>query len=91
MNIYEQEKIDGLSEKIAASASIAYTSVLEPSSDQELNKENLKTEASLEDADLYYVQSILVSSSWNKNDDIFDKSEVWAARKTPEDKPTNLT
>jgi hypothetical protein len=39
---------------------------------------------------LYYVQSILVSSSWNKNDDIFDPEEVWAARNTPEDKPTNL-
>ena len=36
------------------------------------------------------MQSILVTSSWNKNDDIFDKSEVWEARNTPEDKPTNL-
>ena len=39
---------------------------------------------------MYYVQSILVSSNWNKNDDIFDKGEVWLARNTPEDKPTNL-
>lgn len=49
-----------------------------------------KSLASVEDDDLYYVQSILVSSSWNRNDDIFDKAEVWKAKNTPEDKPTNL-
>ena len=35
----------------------------------------------MNDADLYYVQSILVSSSWNRNDDVFDRAEVWAAQK----------
>jgi|TARA_B100001094_G_scaffold333466_1_gene412977 hypothetical protein len=49
-----------------------------------------KSLASVDDDDLYYVQSILVSSSWNRNDDIFDKAEVWKAKNTPEDKPTNL-
>ena len=42
------------------------------------------------DKDLYYHQSILVSTTWNKNDDVFFPEHVWAARHTPEDKPTNL-
>jgi hypothetical protein len=91
MKIFEQEKTDGLSEQLTASASITYASAVAPSADH--NKHNIKeikSLASLNDSDLYYVQSILVSSSWNKNDDIFDKDEVWAARNTPEDKPTNL-
>ena len=91
MKIFEQERTDGLSEQLTASASITYASAVVPSTDH--NKHNIKdikTLASFSDSDLYYVQSILVSSSWNKNDDIFDKEEVWAARNTPEDKPTNL-
>lgn len=91
MIIYDQETTDGLAAKISGSSSIAYASILEPIIIA--NDKNIlinKTSGSYNDADLYYVQSILVSSSWNKNDDIFDKIEVWNARKTPEDKPTNL-
>ena len=91
MIIYPQETDDGLSEKLSSQASISYASVLTPCYLKEQNKiKNNTTFAALNDSDLYYVQSILVSSSWNKNDDIFDKAEVWAARSTPEDKPTNL-
>ena len=39
---------------------------------------------------MYYTKSILVTSNWNKNDDVFDNMEVWNARQTPEHKPTNL-
>ena len=90
MIIYPQETDDGLAEKLSVSSSISYASILAPCDIVEVNKIKNKISASLKDDDLYYVQSILVSSSWNKNDDIFDKAEVWAARKTPEDKPTNL-
>lgn len=92
MKIFEQEIQDGLEEKISACASIAYASVAEPCTQADKKQEikNIKSTASYNDADLYYVQSILVSSSWNKNDDVFDKTEVWAAKNTPEDKPTNL-
>jgi hypothetical protein len=89
MKIYHQEKLDGLSEKITGSHTIAYATIATPDHN-EVIKHKPKILASLNDADLYYVQSILVSSSWNKNDDIFDKAEVWQARHTPEDKPTNL-
>ena len=92
MIIYDQEKIDGLEEKIIANASISVASLASPISEnsQKTIAKNLKALASYDDSDLYYVQSILVTSSWNKNDDIFDKTEVWAAKNTPEDKPTNL-
>lgn len=40
--------------------------------------------------DLFYLKSILVSTGWNKNDDVFDPKELWKARNTPEDKPFNF-
>lgn len=89
MQIFQQEQDDGIAEIIKTSASVLYASAIEPS-DKELKSKTFKALASLEDSDLYYTQSILVSSSWNKNDDIFDKDEVWAARHSPEHKPTNL-
>jgi len=94
MHIYQAEIEDGLSEALSAKASVSYASVALPLNDSaqiKINKDKLSQSfASLQDNDLYYVQSILVSSNWNKNDDIFDKKEIWAARHTPEDKPTNL-
>ncbi len=97
MKIYSQEKTDGLEEVIQANASLAYVSQLRPSNPDESQK--LKIKASLESSkansnkdqtDLYYIDSVLVTTCWNNNDDVFNKNEVWAARKTPEDKPFNL-
>ena len=90
MNIFNQEIKDGLEILIKTNSSISYASCVESSNKKNHKIANIKALASLDDSDLYYVQSILVSSDWNKNDDIFDKSEVWAAKSTPEDKPTNL-
>jgi len=39
--------------------------------------------------DLALVVSILVSTGWNRNDDIFTPDEVWAARFSPLHKPMN--
>jgi hypothetical protein len=89
MQIFQQEYDDGISEIIQANASISYASALEPC-DKTIKSKAFKALASMQDSDLYYTQSILVSSSWNKNDDIFDKDEVWIARHSPEHKPTNL-
>lgn len=92
MQIFDQEKIDGLEFLISSSSSILCAGIVEPSNN--INTKNaakyMKSIAAVDDNDLYYVQSILVSSSWNKNDDIFDKNEIWIAKNTPEDKPTNL-
>ena len=92
MQIFQQEYDDGLSDIIRANASITYACVAEPCTNQGIvnSLKHIKSIASLNDQDLYYVQSILVTSNWNKNDDIFDSKEVWLARNTPEDKPTNL-
>lgn len=91
MKIYKQEISDGLDAVISSQASVSYASLAEPcESKSSFNFENIKSIASLDDNDLYYVQSILVTSSWNKNDDIFDRGEIWKAKHTPEDKPTNL-
>ena len=93
MVIFEQEKLDGLEPKLSTSASIVYASIVEPLIHNQYSVNyNIPetTVASIDDSDLYYIQCILVTSSWNKNDDIFDKAEVWAAKNTPEDKPTNL-
>lgn len=93
MHIYENEKNDGLSEVLSAKSSIVYASLLEKS-DNEVSQVKVRQEnqalAGIEDTDLYYTQSILVTTSWNKNDDIFDAKEVWLARSTPMHKPTNL-
>jgi hypothetical protein len=89
MIIYDQEQDDGLSAKILAASSVSYASVAEPCSFNSSTR-YFKSLASYNDSDLYYVQSILVSSNWNKNDDIFDKNEVWQAKNTPTHKPTNL-
>lgn len=90
MNIYQAEINDGLEQILSSSKSstISYASCLYPANTKE--KTIFQSTASQDDDDLYYVRSILVTSNWNKNDDIFDKAEVWKARKTPEDKPTNL-
>jgi NAD kinase len=92
MKIFAQEKKDDLEDLILTTPLVIIASQVVPIDDKSskfFNK-NLKSLASYDDEDLYYVQSILVTSSWNKNDDIFTKEEVWTAKNTPEDKPTNL-
>lgn len=39
--------------------------------------------------DLYYFKSVLFSSCWNGNDELFLPSEVWHSRNTAKDKPVN--
>ena len=92
MQVFQSEIDDNLEAKLTSSASISYATVVEPCSQitNPLHIKKTQSIAAINDNDLYYIQSILVTSSWNKNDDIFDKSEVWLARNTPEDKPTNL-
>jgi hypothetical protein len=92
MKIFAQEKADDLEDLILATPLVTIASQAIPSEQgqSKIFNKHLKSLASYDDEDLYYVQSILVTSSWNKNDDIFSKEEIWAAKNTPEDKPTNL-
>jgi hypothetical protein len=90
MKIFAVEIEDGLEEVLKTQASISYASQLEPAPPSCSKPINIKALAGISDKDLYYTQSILVTTSWNKNDDIFDREEVWAAKNTPIHKPTNL-
>jgi len=93
MQVYEAEKLDNLSDALK-SVSVAMvcpiTSTQFLSGDSDIAGITL---ASISDrpvqADLYYLNSILVSAGWNKNDDVFDVADLWAARETPVDKPFN--
>jgi hypothetical protein len=90
MKIYDHEKQDGLEEKIKANASFTYSCEIENTNKPNIDRKEIKALAAVEDKDLYYTQSILVSTDWNKNDDIFDSKEVWLAKETPLHKPTNI-
>ncbi len=94
IKIFNQEKQDGLAESIASQNSLAYctpASVLEnptPTTSPEIDK--LLAASNPDQIDLYYLESVLVSTGWNKNDDVFDPDSTWTARATPEDKQFNF-
>jgi hypothetical protein len=103
MKIYQHEINDGLAEALAGNNTIACCAVAETYKPNKEAVDKLKEVlASSKDGeelaiaenqdqfDLYYIKSILVSTGWNKNDDVFDPKELWGARNTPEDKPFNF-
>jgi len=99
--IFQAEIDAGIAEQVRTQASIAYLiepQTYVPSSEQmeriaaalhAVGVQN-KVLAGLTDSDLYLNKSILASTNWNKNDDIFDPLETWHARSTPIHKPSNL-
>jgi len=99
MKFYKQEKLDGLHEKLRGPGRLAFASSVTPIKDiahinewvKKVAKEKAgdKLTASIEDLDLYPLNSVLVSTGWNLNDAVFDPHEVFTARHTPEDKPVN--
>lgn len=96
MKIYKSEIKAGLSEKILAQNTIALVSTAVPYTPNQPDIEKVSlilkdsTVAENKDQmDLYYLKSVLVSTGWNKNDDVFSSDELWIARKTPEDKQFN--
>ena len=96
MKIHKQEILDGLSEKIEASASVSLDAQILIDSDlgHPSEEEIQKTLAGYghsnpDQIDLYYINTVLVSTGWNKNDDVFAAEEAWAARDTPVDKQFN--
>jgi hypothetical protein len=92
IKVYAQEISDGLGEIIASSNSVAYLSQA-----REWIKPKILTplqvsvaSANPNQIDLFYLESILVSTGWNNNDDIFFPEELWPARSTAEDKQFNF-
>ena len=99
MKIYQSEIDSGLEEVIKTNASIAYACPVTTYIPSKKQKESIKKlmssqeEAVAEDKDqfdLYYLSSILVSTGWNKNDDVFGKEETWDAKDSPVNKQFNF-
>ena len=95
MKIYKNEIKDGVADLVQANASIAYCSQALLCPDESIDDSDFIAKLKAESAnphqiDLYYIKSILVSTGWNKNDDVFDNQSTWAARNTPEDKQFNF-
>jgi len=91
--IYPSEAKLGLADSIRNNSSFAYCCKVEKSDPQNSFSQAVlnASEATEEKSDiLYFTKSILVSTVWNKNDDVFLTEETWAARHTPIHKPTNL-
>ena len=95
MEIYKAEIEDGLGDLLSSTNSVAYCGVAKcftPSTEEQESMKIIASEASenKDQIDLFYLESVLVSTGWNKNDDVFDPKETFAARTTPEDKPFNF-
>ena len=95
MEIYKAEIEDGLGDLLSSTNSVAYCGVAKcftPSTEEKESMKLIASEASenKDQIDLFYLESVLVSTGWNKNDDVFDPKETFAARTTPEDKPFNF-
>jgi hypothetical protein len=99
--IYAQEREDGLESCIQKESSarvLAKFTVSEkiPDLDKIISqlKNGDKTIADfiddIDQPDLVYMISILVSTGWNLNDDIFLPGETFASRETPVHKPINM-
>lgn len=95
MKIYAQEVKDGIADLVQSRASIAYAMPAAISTHNENSSVAFAAKVKAESAnpkqiDLYYITSVLVSTGWNKNDDVFDAKSTWNARSTPEDKQFNF-
>lgn len=88
--IYAREISDGISELIKNN-SVACLSVAKEILDTNRRQAAFTSYASANpnQSDLFYLESILVSTGWNNNDDIFLPSVLWDARNTPKDKQFN--
>jgi len=98
MRVYKQEAADGLKDilKDPSHGCLTIASPIEIISGDtpEIQRsfaglQSLGT--NLNQQDLFYLRTILVSTGCNLNDDIFLPDETWEARNTAEDKPFNLS
>jgi hypothetical protein len=90
IKIYQQEIKDGIGELVKSTASVAYCSEAVVKSDMPEEVVAKAIAENKDQIDLYYLESVLVSCGWNKNDDVFMPEATWAARNTPEDKQFNF-
>ena len=99
IKIYQKEIDDGIGDLVKATASVAYCAEatlnkgLAADAKEVISDKKVLDKVIAENKDqidLYYLESVLVSCGWNKNDDVFMPEATWAARTTPEDKQFNF-
>jgi len=88
--IFKAEIEAGLAEMIKDSKIVLSSCLNNAESFAGCDLSKFSATAKANDFDLYPLNTILVSVGWNKNTDIFDKQELWAAYQTAEDKPLNI-
>lgn len=93
ITVFRAEKEAGLEELIKSSAAIALcgdANIVDASDNFSHSKAYYNAIAENKNqVDLFYLKTVLVSTGWNRNDDVFDPVEMWKAKATPEDKPFN--
>lgn len=92
MEVYQAEIEAGLSAVLSdpARASVCYDADICEANDLDITTALTRAEIAKKSVQhLHPMHSILASVGWNRNDDVFTPEEVWAARKSPEDKPFN--
>lgn len=93
--VFAKERDAGLETLIRANATIAYQRPVSVVAPFEVSDRAQRASAEWARAtnqnqvDLHYLSTILVTTGWNLNDDVFDQTETFLARATPEDKPFN--
>ena len=99
IEIFQKEIDDGVGELVKSTASVAYCSEATlkkggvDSAGELISDPNVLSKVIAENKDqidLHYLESVLVSTGWNKNDDVFLCESTWNARTTPEDKQFNF-
>ncbi len=95
IQVFAKERDAGLERLIRSTAALAYhrpVNLVAPSavSDQtKLAGAEWAKATNQGQVDLHYLSTVLVTTGWNLNDDVFDQVETYLARATPEDKPFN--
>ena len=92
ITIFKREIADGVADAVKATASVTYAAVAKNADAHVIPDDSIVKKIVAENKDqidLFYLESILVSTGKNKNDDVFLPEPTWAARHTPEDKQFN--
>ena len=96
VKVYPSEVADNISDLVELNNSIAFDCEILPSDKTVVPEEKeikqsfaFLGESAEKQEDLYYLNSVLVSAGWNKNDDVFGCEQLWSARSTPVNKQFN--
>lgn len=92
IKIYQNEIKAGLANQIAKASTSIATTLFVPenlSSDTTVAK-TFDDYSYYRPTDCMQLWAVLVSTTWNKNDDVFIQEDTWKARRTPVFKPANM-